>query len=294
MFRFGVFTEEELKKVVAATKTGVRFGEAASRVGGLEENAVFEMIEQQIREVVYATITVGRGSFFLLDGVADEDMATSHAIGVEALLAEAVTRMDEVAYFRERVPSDLCIPIRTSERAPNEPEAQQVFRRINGERTVREIGRLTGLGEFATTRLLYAMVLAGKIAIRSAAEPGGVRAIIGKANEALAQIFDVAAAADRTEQLRAGIQGFTKTPGPTSALLRGVKPRVNGTLDSRALLENLERVAGPADRERVLKESLSELVSFALFSAGLTAHQHREEPLKRSISQTLRVLKRSR
>ncbi len=294
MFRFGVFTQDELKRVVAATKAGVRFGEAAARVGGLAEDAVFEMIEQQIREVVYATIAVGRGSFFLLDGVLDEDMATSHAIGVEALLTEAVTRMDEVAYFRERIPSDLCVPFRASETAPKEAEAVQVFRRVNGERTVRELGRLTGLGEFATTRLLYSMVRSGNVGIRLPAEPGGVRAVVGKANEALAQIFQVAADAGKQEQLRSSIQGFAKTPGPIGVLLQGVKPRVNGTLDAQPLLGNLEKLAPPAERERVLKELLSELVSFALFSTGLSARQEREEPLKRSISQTLKVLKGGR
>ena len=291
MFRFGILTQPELHKVLKACRAGVRFGEAATRVGGLEEGTVYEYIGHQIREVVCATFDIRNGAFSFLDDFDETALASGHAVPVSALLSEGVTRMDELDYFRERIPSDQHVPTRIRETPPKDDHAQQLFRRINGQRSVEELGRLTGMGEFEATKTLFALVRSGHVKIRAPRTPGGEGAIIDQASEALRRVFQSAVAAGKEQELRENLNSFMQGMGLYPILLRDAGPGPDGGLNAKRVLENLSRVAAAGDRERVLKELLHQLVSFALFTTGTSVGAKDEAPLKKSISQTMRALR---
>ncbi|MEZ4221555.1 MAG: DUF4388 domain-containing protein [Polyangiaceae bacterium] len=293
LFRFGILGQAELDEVMRACRRGVRFSEAATRVGGLEDGVVYEYIGHQIREVVAATLTISSGAFSFLDEFDDDSLTTGHAVSVSALLSEAATRMDEAEYFRQSIPSKLHVPARRRDTAPADEQARQVFKRVNGQRSVEELGRLTGIGAFETTKALYAMVRSGHVAIRAPRVPGGEAAIVEKANDALRTIFEGARLAGKEPELRRNLGSFIQSMGVYPVLLDGAGPGPDGELDVSRVVENLRRVPTADHPENVLKDLLHQLVSFALFTAGASVGARREGPLKRSISQTMRALRPS-
>ncbi len=291
LFHFGILTQPEVERVLEACKSGGRFGETAARVGGLEEGVVYEYIGHQIREVVCATLDIRRGAFSFIDGFESASRVSGHALSVDALISEAVTRMDELDYFRRQIPSGQHVPVRQEETPPRDEHGLQIYRRINGQRSVEELGRLTGVGEFGATKALHALVRSGHVVIRSPRTPGGEGAIIDSANEALRRVFQSAAAAGKEQALRENLESFMQGMGLYPILFREAGPGPDGSLNAARVLENLQQIATGDDRERVLKDLLHQLASFALFTTGALLGEKRETPLRKSISQTMRALR---
>jgi hypothetical protein len=291
LFHFGILTQPEVERVLEACKAGARFGEAATRVGGLEEGVIYEYLGHQIREVVCATLDIRSGAFSFIDDFENAARVSGHAISVDALVSEAVTRMDELDYFRRHIPSAQHVPVRQGDTPPRDEHVAQIYRRINGQRSVEELGRLTGVGEFGATKALHALVRSGHVAIRSPRTPGGEGAIIDSANEALRRVFQTASAAGKEQALRDNLASFMQGMGLYPILFRDAGPGPDGSLDAARVLENLEKIAATDDRERVLKDLLHQLASFALFTTGALLGEKREAPLRKSISQTMRALR---
>ncbi|HEY8946203.1 MAG TPA: DUF4388 domain-containing protein [Polyangiaceae bacterium] len=290
LYRFGAIDEQERDRVLAATSGGKRFGEAALDLGLVTRERLYQFIAKQVQEIVFAALAVGDGTFFFLEGFADERLVVRHTASASGLLMDGVRRMDEMRFFREKIPSAEHVPIRTDRRGAPE-ECAAVYEAVDGKSSVEEIGRVTGLGEFETTKQLYTLVQSQHVAIHLPRVSGGPTAIVEAANGALRILFAAAKSGRREEEVRSSLASFAVGAGVYEMLFRGAGPAKDGSFVPQAVADNSVLVAGGADPTQVLKQMLHEYVSFALFSAGAALGVAVEAELVRQVRPMLSVLK---
>jgi hypothetical protein len=283
LYRYGALTAEQFDVVLEQVKQGKRFGQAAIQAGFLPQDQVYKYIARQIEEVVFATFTVGDGTFFFLHGFDEGRLVSRHAVSANALLMDGVTRMDEMRYFREKIPSSQYIPCRVEGRSPPGDEFQRVFGSVDGRSSIEDIGRATGLGEFDTTKQVFTLLQSKHVALHPPRMNGGPAALVVTANTALAIIHRSADAAGMAAEVRASLESFAAGAGVYDILFRGAGPDESGALDPDRVAENAVIVASGADPEQVLKQMLYEYCSFALFSAGSALGPARESELSREV-----------
>ncbi len=291
MYRYGAITEEQLTRVTEGAKAGRRFGELAVELGIVSQEKVYSFISKQAEEVVFGTFAASDGTFFFLDGFDGSRLASQHAVSANALLMDGVTRMDEMRYFRQKIPSYDYVPGRIDGRAPPEGELLRVFEAVDGKASIEEIGRVTGLGEFETTKHLFALVQSRHVAIHPPRASGGPAALVETANTALRAVLEAADAGGRGREVRDSLGSFAVGAGVYDILFRGAGPDATGALDADRVAENATIVAAGADSEHLLKQLLHEYVSFALFSAGAALGQGKEGELRKSLALVITALR---
>jgi hypothetical protein len=290
LYRFGAIDQAQRDQVLEAQRAGKRFGELVLELGWLSREQLYQFMSRQIEEIVFSVLSVGDGMFFFLEGFDEARLVVRHTVSANALLMESVTRMDEVRFFRQKIPSAEHVPVRTESGSPP-AEFQFVYDEVDSKRTVEEIGRLTGLGAFETTKQLYALVQSHRVAIHPPRITGGPLAIVAAANTALAEIFQRVAAVSRVDELESSLAAFAVGAGVYDILLRGAGPDREGQLAAPVVVENSVLVAAGADPVYVLRQMLHEYVSFALFSAGAVLGSESEAVLVRQVAPMLAVLR---
>jgi hypothetical protein len=208
-----------------------------------------------------------------------------------ALLMDAVTRMDEVRYFQQKIPSSEYVPVRIETLHPPPDEYSTTLQAIDGKSSVEEIGRTTGLGEFQTTKQIYALVQSKHVAIHPPRFSGGPAGLVTFANSALRVIHRISDQAGKGHALRESLASFAVGAGVYDILFRKAGPDEGGALDPERVAENSRVVATGADAENVLKQMLHEYVSFALFSAGTALGSEKDGELKKEVSPVLAKLR---
>jgi len=291
LYRFGAITAEQRDAIVAQMKSGSRFGEAAAQTGLVSSEKLYTYMAKQIEEVVFATLAVSDGTFFFLDGYDDSRLMSRHMVSAGGLLMDAVTRIDEMNYFRQKIPSADYVPVRHETHAPPAEELRDTYQAVDGKRSVEEIGRVTGKGEFVTSKHLYALVQSKHVAIHPPRAEGGPVGLVSAANSALLVIHRYADTAHKGDALRESLASFAVGAGVYDILFRKAGPNAEGVLDPKAVAENSVLVASGSDPENMLKQMLHEYVSFALFSAGTALGSEKENELKREVGTILNKLR---
>ncbi|MGC4088302.1 MAG: DUF4388 domain-containing protein [Polyangiaceae bacterium] len=290
LYKFGAIDEAQRDRVLEGQASGKRFGEVLLELGWLSHDQLFQFMSRQVEEIVFSVLSLADGTFFFLDGFEDSRLAVRHALSASAVLMDSVTRMDEVRFFRQKIPSSQHLPVRT-EGSASSPDFADVFEAVDGQRSVEEIGRVTGLGEFETTRQLYALIQSHRVAIHPPPVTGGPSAIVAAANAALAELYTAVEARGGADNLRSSLEAFAVGAGVYDILLRGAGPGAHGQLNSDAVVANSELVAAGSDATHVLRQMLHEYVSFGLFSAGAISGSDGESELARLVVPMLSVLR---
>jgi hypothetical protein len=291
LYRYGVIDAEARDRIMGLVKAGKRFGEAAIELGVLKQDQIFAYISKQVDEIVFATLTLSDGTFFFLDGFDEARLVLRHTVSANALLMDGVTRMDEMRYFRQKIPSAEHVPVKTDGRSAPDEELRLAFAAVDGRESVGEIGRASGLGEFVITKQIYGLVQSGHVSIHPPRAAGGPTSLVAAANGALAAIFRGAAAAGRVEEVRSGLASFAVGAGVYDILFRNAGPDETGAFEADEVAKNSAVIAGGADPDNVLKQMLHEYVAFALFSAGAALGSLAEAELSRQVGPALANLK---
>jgi hypothetical protein len=291
LYRYGVIDAEARDRVLEVVKLGKRFGEAAIELGVLKQDQIYSSISKQVDEIVFATMTVSDGTFFFLDNFDEARLVSRHTVSANALLMDGVTRMDEMRYFRQKIPSAEHVPVKNDGRNAPDDEFKAAYAAIDGRSSVGEIGRVSALGEFEVTKQVYGLVQSGHVAIHPPRAAGGPSALVAAANGALTAIFRVVANAGRVEEVRSGLSSFAVGAGVYDMLFRNAGPDESGALDAEAVAHNSAIVAGGADPDNILKQMLHEYVAFALFSAGAALGSAAEAELSKQVGPALASLK---
>ena len=291
LYRFGAISREQHQLVAEQAQAGRRIGEVCVEQGMLTQEQLYEYIRKQVEEVVFATLTVSDGTFFFLDGFDESRLVSRHAISASGLLMEGVTRLDEMRYFRAKIPSAEYVPVRAKGGGEPPADAAALYGLIDGLRDIEELGRLSGKGEFETTKQVYQLVQSKHVRMTPPRPSGGPAAIVVTANAALHTIFEMVDAADKGAGVRRNLASFAVGAGVYDILFRGAGPDRDGTLDPEPVAKNVSVVACGAAPENILRQMLREYVSFALFSAGAALGAQREAELSRKVSPMLAQLR---
>ena len=221
LWRFGAITRSQLDEVVrSAEKSGKRVGEAAVELEFVGPDELYRMTARQVEEVFYAAVHVGNATFYLFDGLDETKLQQRHHMSAGQLLMEAARRMDELRFFREKIPSDAWVPtpLAPSGRKPL-PELAEVLAHCDGRRSIAEIGRRIGQLEFDVTRAVFQLAAAAFVYV-APPRVAGPTAIADTFNRALLEIHRACDGAGKGRELRSGARAVRGEHGRLRAPLR--------------------------------------------------------------------------
>jgi hypothetical protein len=202
---------------------------------------------------------------------------------------DGVTRMDEIRYFRQKIPSAAYVPVRGTATTEPTAEYQATYQAVDGVLSIEELGRRTGRGEFAITRDVYGLERSGHVLIRPPIRSADPQALVGVANRLLRAIHSEAGAAGKGQELRKGLASFASGASAYGAVLAKSGPAEDGSLDERRVTANALRSLGQAP-ENALRRVLYEYVSFAIFCVGATLGWQKESELSAKLAADLKEL----
>lgn len=282
LYRFGVIDEVQLKHVLEKKKgQNIRFGEMAVELGILTHQQVYTYLGKQSEEIVMASMTVGDGMYCFLDGFADDALPFRQTLNLGGLLMDGVTRMDEMRYFRQRVPSGDYVPEKVAGRGPPANEFKAVYEAIDGVLSVIELGRVLGLGEFATTKQMFQLIQSKHVVMQKPRMRGGPIEVVETANAVLRQIHQEADSAGKGTVLRNNLASFVDST--YEQLFHKAGPGEKGAFDSQRIVDNARVLFAGANIERQLKEMFYDYVSFALFTAGSLVRRAKDQGLSKQV-----------
>jgi hypothetical protein len=265
LYRFGVISREQLDAIVAAAKTtGKRLGEAALELGVVPAELLFSMMERQVEEMFFAAVQTSEGAFYFFDRFDEKILLRRHALNAGGLLMEAARRMDEMRFFREKVPSDAYVPVPVPGKRPPD-DLGAVFAECDGKRSITDIARATGQLEFDVTRSVFQLISSGAVFV-VAPRPRGPESIVETYNLALAAIHERCDTEGRGGEMRDGLARFATGGGVYDPLFMGAGPLMDGTLKPNRIAQNIAALAGE-DPDAWLIGLMNDYVGFALFQA---------------------------
>ncbi len=288
MYKLGALTREQVDRVSAQVGKDRRFGEVAVEMGLLSRERVFELMAKQVEEIAYACLLVGDGMFWFLDDFDDARLPSRHAIAASGLLMEGVRRMDEVKYFRQRIPSEAHVPMRIAGRADPPAPLRRVLEACDGRRSVLDVGRACGLDEFDVTHAVFQLVQAGFVQIQPPL-PTSVEAIVAIFNDAMRAIYVATEAVGQIDALRSTLAMYASTAGVYDVLFLGAGPADDGTLKEARVARNIVHIADD-DPAGQLAEWLYDYAAYALFNATAVLPKADEQALTKRVHDALSQL----
>ncbi|MEM9864697.1 MAG: DUF4388 domain-containing protein [Myxococcota bacterium] len=215
LFQQGVLTRAQVDELATEITAEKRFGELCIERGLIDGAALYQNLQKQAESVFFGALLEAKGQYAFVVGDAEESGTTMH-IPIQGLLMEGVQRIDEMALFRDKIPSSALCPV-PEEGAPApkklDETAEAVFRMCDGTRTIDDIARETGFGEFATTKAVYHLIQQKQVSLHapSSVDSAAVITLVERFNEVLQDIFIAVATYGGLEQTRetlvAWIQG---------------------------------------------------------------------------------------
>jgi hypothetical protein len=304
LYRFGVVDEATLAEALRSAG-GARIGQSLVEKGALTAHELYTWVRRQIEEIFFSVLTVRTGAFYFYRTAEDVGPASQLNLSTRALLFDGVRRIDELSYFRAKLPSPEVVPCPTNHRelhpsARIGPREQRVLGLVDGVRTLAAIARASHLGEFETTKTLYQLLQAGFVQLRTATAALEVQVaaagtsvddlharILDTFNAVYRKIFDAVAQKGRREALEKGLESFLGESSEFAPLFVGVQLLPDGRLPPDVVLANLS-FAPTNSKIDYLHRGLSELLYFELFTAGEAVDRKEEVELHWRLDAILR------
>ena len=291
LYRFGMITAAELEKALSACGPTTRLGQMLVEQNVLTAHDLFTYIRKQVEEIFFSVLTVGDGEFYFHRAASeDEGVPSQIKLSARELLFEGVSRIDELSYFREKLPPDVVLVRREVSRAQSDPSKrtrgseQRLLELIDGVRTLAELARESHLGEFEATKIAYQLLQAG--VVQRQAPSAKLEELLATFNEVYAKIFAAVSGRGAESSLLGGVRTFLGSEDESGPLFQGVSLKPDGTLPTDQILANLHRE--PIDEKaEYLRHWLNELLFFEIFFAG-EAIDRRETAFHHELGQILR------
>lgn len=291
-YRYGAISDAQLVAVIErARANGERFGTAAVALKVLSEEQVYSFLARQVEEVVFAVLLANDGMYAFLDGYDETRLPSRQMHSATQLLMHLIVRLDGIRYFRPWIPSSDYIPkLRPGARVPDK-EFSQLWQAIDGRRSVEELGRMTGLGEFQVTEMVFRLTQSQHVIILPPRLRGGAAEAVELANAALRAIHQAADSGGRGTALRNAIAAFAR--GSYDELLRGAGPYEHGGFSGAVIAKNAQNVCSAlgGEAEAMVREMMYDYVAFALFSASASLGKQGEQSLSREVEPLLGKLR---
>lgn len=169
LVRNNAISREDLSGAMAAQgqEPDKRLGQLLVERGALTQEQLQRFITVQIEEAVYHLFAWDSGSFhFEPDQTPDEDSSMLVSINAESLLLEGARRVDEWSMIEKKIPSMDVIFSLDRDPAAEEgveltEEQRKVIPLLDGERTVDDVVKESGLVEFEVGKAIFGLIQAG-------------------------------------------------------------------------------------------------------------------------------------
>jgi len=298
LYRFGVISQEALDWARhGAGGDEQRLGLLLVEQGLLTAHELYLHVRKQIEEILFSIVATREGQFYFYRSPEAAQVGPVN-LNTQRLLFEGVRRIDEMGYFREKLPSLTVVlePVVPPPPLKLDEMDAKLLERVDGNRDLAEIARLSRLGEFDATKIVFNLMQTGFVRVapeREMHEPEAVPemishdrlgALVDLFNPYFARVFTAAAAKGRDAALRRDLESFFRGSTGLADLLRGVKVSPRGTFSKERLVENLENLKVPKKAE-FLYQVLIEVLEFLLFSAMETLDPKGEQELNRQAKQ---------
>ncbi len=303
LFRYGLVTEEVVSRTLQrAAGTPNRIGHILVEEGLITAHDLYTSMRRQVEEIFYSVLGLRQGEFYFFKSGDDDGPPSQLLLSTKALLFEGVRRIDELSYFRQKLPSSDVVLVRR-EPAPTDklkPIDERVLHLVDGVSDIAHIARTSHLGDFEATRILYQLLQAGWVqaqsprAVLAASDTADTQTqIITVFNEVYAKIHGAVAQNGKEAALRRGLESFFSSVAEFSPLFVAVAPNPDGTMPTDQLMANLA-MSPVEDKLDYLHRGLNELLFFELFTAGEAVDRREEIALHQRLSQILKDVPSSR
>ncbi len=300
LYRYGLVTEKQLQNALSKAK-GKRLGQVFVEEGVLTVHELYKCIRKQIEDIFYSILLFRAGEFYFYTMQKEGSLPVLMNLSTNNLLMEGVRRIDEMSYFREKLPSTEVVLEVSPEVPPRKLEEKEsrVYFLIDGKRTVKEIGRESRLGEFETTKIIFHLLQMRYIrVVEQARAVEGIKP--GEAAEALHQVVETfnnvyrkifAAVQGRQKELLSGLDSFFGGSTGYGDLFQDIMLQEDGALPSKPLLDRLDSLDVP-NKTDFLYQALNELLFFEMFTAGQSLSDKDEKSLRERLNEIFANMKR--
>jgi hypothetical protein len=302
LYRFGVVTEIDLNNALSDKTAASRLGQVLVEQGALSAHDLYTFVRKQVEEIFFSVLTLHSGSFYFYRTDEDHGPVSQLLLPTKQLLFDGVRRIDELSYFREKLPSPVLV-LQRRHPAPSQKldhREERMLRLVDGVRDMGAIARQSHLGEFETTKILYQLLTSGFVEIKtaqqaiavSASRPGdSLEDVFGKVidtfNGVYAKIFAAVSQRGKAPALVKGLESFFGSVAEFAPLFVALSIDDKGTLSREQLLANLH-MAPTDDKLDYLHRGLNELLFFELFTAGEAVDRREEIELHQRLNQIIR------
>ena len=302
LYRYGVVTEAELQEAAANASHGAaKLGQVLVEKGVLTPHDLYTYVRKQVEEIFFSVLVLRAGAFYFYRTDEDHGPVSQLSLSTKQLLFDGVRRIDELGYFREKLPSSEVVLQRRHPQPPTKLEAREerVLGLVDGARDIAAIARQSHLGEFETTKVLYQLLTSSFVEPRqepvvklAPSRPGdSLMDIFGKVvdafNEVYAKIYAAVGQRGKQQMLLKGLDSFFGSVAEFAPLFVGLAMDERGTLNREQLLANLH-MAPTDDKLDYLHRGLNELLFFELFTAGEAVDRREEIELHQRLNQIIR------
>lgn len=297
LYRYGRIDGGELEQALAQGTQEQRVGQILVERGLIDAHDLYQFVLKQVEEIFHSMLMMRRGAFYFYRAAEEALPPSQLQLSTQQLLFDSVRRMDEMSYFRQRLPDPEVVLARRDPPPPGQLDARaaKVLALVDGERSLDDIARESHLGEFEATKVCFQLLHARWVQVRAGvrrvqaawASASGPSDAGNEHRERLVEAFNSAFARVRTaiaaqggavDSLSRGLDAFFWSAAEFAPLFVGVTLDEQGRLSPDQLLANLD-MAPTDDRFAYLRRGLRELFQFTLFSAGEAVPRDREAEL---------------
>ncbi|MGE0786261.1 MAG: DUF4388 domain-containing protein [Sandaracinaceae bacterium] len=293
LYRNGAITRAQLDEILEDVGPERRIGQLLFSRGHLSQERLFTELQKQVEQIFYASMLARSGHYAFV--VPDEASTGDHHhvhLSIQAMLMEGVQRIDEMALFRDRIPNDDLCPVATPKAVTMtlDANARLVLTYADGQRTIEQISRETGLGQFMTVKTVYGLLQQGGVQLKPKKDldARAIKLLVRQFNEVLRDIFMAVATYGGIDQTRQTLEAWIQGSGYGPVF--GDHLYEDGSLSADQILHAMGTVEADNPTE-ALHQALHELAAFALFAATTTLPRDQESVLSRDVNSRLKRIR---
>ncbi len=299
LYRFGMVTHDQLNEALEQQSGKRRLGRVLIDMGIITAHDLYTIIRRQVEEIFFSVLLIRSGVFYFYHLTDEASQPRQLNLLTQNLLLEGVRRIDEMSYFRERIPHRHTVMERRSDITPKQlgDLEHKVYDLVDSQRCVDDIARESRLGEFETTKVLFHLMQLGYVQKRretnitqlpldeeTSRKPDALKSLVESFNTVFRKIFTKVKEKDNEPTLRQGLDSFFQGATGFMELFQGVTLADDGSLADEALLRNLKDIQ-IENKMDFLYNGLNELLFFEMFTAGEALPAEDEEQLQRELSE---------
>lgn len=295
LYQNGTITRAQLDSILREVSPERRIGQLLLDRELITQEGLFVQLQKQVEHIFFSALLIRGGGHYVFSVTDEDDEHVPHHtvhLPIQALLMEGVQRIDEMALFRNLIPrDDLCPVVQSSITTLTLDEKMQlVVTYADGDRSIEDIARETGLGLFMTMKSLYAMMQQGGVILRpqKVIDTAEIKHLVGQFNEVLLDIFMAVATYGGVAQTRSTLEAWIDGSG--YGPIFGDRVDEDGCISPDTVVDAMLSVEADNPLES-LHQALHELAAFALFAATTTLPRDQELALSRDVNTRLKRIR---